>query len=228
MGLWGSASEQFDGWSRRYDASLLQQIFFGPSHRALESLLPPLVGLTVLDVGCGTGRLLCRLAERHPSARLFGLDLSNKMLECAQQNAAARGASIHFVQGECERLPFKNGQFDVIICSHGFHHFTDQPRAVAEMARVLGPGGMLFLIDGDRDSWWGWFVFHGIVTLIEGPVHHCSAYELSRFCRWAGLAVGRMHRQGGIAPFLILQATRSAARATAPHLEISSDCIRAA
>ena len=61
------------------------------------------------------------------------------------------------MQGDSERLPFATGTFDVVTCANSFHHYPHQDRAVAEMHRVLQPGGRLMLIDGYRDAPWGWF-----------------------------------------------------------------------
>ncbi len=56
------------------------------------------------------------------------------------------------MQGDSERLPFASGSFDIVTCANSFHHYPRQDRAVAEMRRVLRPGGRLMIIDGYRDG----------------------------------------------------------------------------
>ena len=79
------------------------------------------------------------------------------------------------VQGDSQRLPFASNTFDVVTSSHSFHHYPHQDQAVAEMHRVLRPGGRLMIIDGYRDAPWGWFIFDVCVAGVEGSVHHASA-----------------------------------------------------
>src|SRR4029078_12134027 len=100
-----------------------------------------------------------------------------------RQNAGA----ITPIQGDSERLPFAGGSFDVVTCAHSFHHYSHQGRAVAEMRRVLRPGGRLMLVDGHRDWPWGWFIYDVCVAGVEGDVHHASAEQFRTMARAGGL-----------------------------------------
>lgn len=98
-------------------------------------------GQKVLDVGCGTGVVACTAAMR--GAQVTGLDLSPVLLEEAKFNAAVGGLAIEFVEGDCERLPFADASFDVVVSQFG-HMFAPRPGvATAEMLRVLKPGGRI-------------------------------------------------------------------------------------
>ncbi len=89
----------------------------------------------VLDVGCGTGRLARALAER--GQRVWGVDPSDAMLEQARA-VPARGVA--FRRAVAEALPFRDASFDGAVLRQAVH-LVDRPRAFAELARVLRPGG---------------------------------------------------------------------------------------
>lgn len=117
--------------------------------QALRGLLPRvLVGPlpAVLDVGCGTGINLLEAAYAlAPCRRLHGIDLSPGMVREARRKAAAAGVPATFEVGDGEHLPLEDASFDVVLCNSVYHWFADRPRAVAEMGRVLRPGGQLLL-----------------------------------------------------------------------------------
>jgi SAM-dependent methyltransferase len=103
--------------------------------RALETLS----GATrLLDVGCGTGRFAVLAAERL-GARVWGVDASAEMLREAKARPGAAG--VGWRQADATRLPFKDGWFDAVHTHLVLHLVGDVPAAVAEMARVLQPGG---------------------------------------------------------------------------------------
>jgi SAM-dependent methyltransferase len=107
-------------------------------------------GRRVLDVGCGNGYVLARYAEA--GARTVGVDLTGAAVAISRARfrlAALPGA---FVNGSAERLPFADATFDC-VCSMGvLHHTPDTARAIAEIWRVLAPGGRLIVMFYHRDS----------------------------------------------------------------------------
>lgn len=98
----------------------------------------------VLDVGCGTGVLLDALARAEPAARLTGLDLSPDMLARAR---ARTGAAAALCVGDTEALPFADAAFDVVVSVSVLHHVRRPRAAIAEMHRVLRPGGRAVVTD---------------------------------------------------------------------------------
>jgi ubiquinone/menaquinone biosynthesis C-methylase UbiE len=107
-------------------------------------------GDRVLDVACGTGRLLGALAKDHPPDLLAGIDLSEGMLRVARGRLPP-GARL--VQGDAAALPFPDGAFEAVLTISAFH-FWPRPRvALGEIRRVLVPGGRLVLTDWSRDFW---------------------------------------------------------------------------
>jgi ubiquinone/menaquinone biosynthesis C-methylase UbiE len=166
----------------------------------------------VLDVGCGTGRWAELVVNRLPHAEVWGLDLSEKMLEHAAVRAGQYPGRMHFTHGNSQELPYEDASFDLVTCSHSFHHYPDQLQVVKEMRRVLKPSGRVMLVDGCRDTFWGWFIFDGIVTWAEGHVHHCSKGLMQTLFREAGFehATQIMHRYP--VPYLLTMGTVPAAK----------------
>ena len=94
----------------------------------------------VLDVGCGPGELLCEMArQRQGWGALVGLDFSPGMI--AKAAGLARDLPVHFCVGDAQGLPFPGASFEVVLARHMLYHVPDIGQAVAEAARVLGPGG---------------------------------------------------------------------------------------
>jgi ubiquinone/menaquinone biosynthesis C-methylase UbiE len=202
------AVREFSRWSGGYDRSILQSLLFGPSHRAIIDRIRARCGngpLAVLDVGCGTGVFAARIRAASPRATVWGVDLVAAML--AQGGARWRSDRGHVaaIQGDSERLPFPGGAFDVVTCSNSFHHYPNQDRAVAEMYRVLKPGGRLFLVDGCRDGPWGWFIYDVCVAAVEGDVRHASARGVRDLFDGAGFAETAQTVYHGPAPFLLTE-----------------------
>jgi SAM-dependent methyltransferase len=98
-------------------------------------------GQRVLDVGCGTGVVAVTAARK--GAQLTGLDLTPALLERARENATLAGVTIDWHEGDVEALPFADGAFEVVVSQFG-HMFAPRPEvAIAEMLRVLKPGGTI-------------------------------------------------------------------------------------
>jgi ubiquinone/menaquinone biosynthesis C-methylase UbiE len=194
------AREEFDRWSRRYDGDPLQRLFFQPSHRILLELLGE-EHRRILDVGCGTGQFALRVLDRYARATVVGLDLSTNMLRRARERYGK--AALDLVCADSERLPFADGTFDAVTCSHSFHHYPNQEQVLMEMHRVLRRGGRLLLIDGDRDRWWGRFLFDCLVVWLEGPVRHQPSRVLRRLFQETGFEKICQRRRRGPLPFLV-------------------------
>jgi ubiquinone/menaquinone biosynthesis C-methylase UbiE len=215
------ATHEFSRWSESYDRCILQWLLFGPSHRAIIKRLRGRAGsqpLKVLDVGCGTGVFAARIRAALPQANVWGVDLVAGMLEKGRERWRYHAAHVVPVQGDSERLPFASETFDVVTCANSFHHYPHQDRAVAEMHRVLRPGGRLFMIDGYRDLPWGWLIYDVCVASVEGAVHHASARRLRELFTQAGLKeiTQKVHR--GPAPFLLTEAVAAPSpRIPTPH-----------
>ncbi len=201
-------AREFTSWSRSYDRSILQWLLFGPSHRVLIWRIGQLAGgapLKMLDVGCGTGMFAAKVRGKLPNVNVWGVDLVSEMLVKGAPRWRLHRGHVFPVKGDSERLPFSSGTFDVVTCANSFHHYPHQDRAVAEMRRVLRPGGRLMIIDGYRDGLWGWFIYDVCVASVEGDVHHASAKRFRELMMQAGLRAIAQRIYHGPAPFLITE-----------------------
>jgi ubiquinone/menaquinone biosynthesis C-methylase UbiE len=219
------AAKEFTRWSESYDQSVLQWLLFGPSHRVLIRRIRAVAGdqpVRVLDVGCGTGVFASRIRTALPSARVFGVDLVSDMLAKGTRRWKFHQGHVFPVQGDSEHLPFATGSFDFVTCANSFHHYPNQERAVAEMHRVLRPGGRLLIIDGYRDAPWGWFIYDVCVAGAEGHVHHASARRFRDLMERAGIQAVAQKVHRGLAPFLLSEgiAEEPMINVPAPHFRI--------
>ena len=110
-------------------------------------------GERVLDVGCGPGRLTLQAKARVGSdGAAVGIDASPEMIAVARRNAQRAGAQVDFRLEPVEALSFADGSFDVVLSSLMMHHLPEalKPSALAEIHRVLKPGGRLVILDMQR------------------------------------------------------------------------------
>ena len=108
-------------------------------------------GSRVLEVAPGPGFLSVELA-RSGKYQVTGLDISKTFVEIAQDNARQANVSVDFRLGNASDMPFANETFDFIICTAAFKNFTQPVQAIAEMQRVLRPGGKALIVDLRRDA----------------------------------------------------------------------------
>lgn len=124
-----------------YDAWFVPVLFAPVAEQMVAgTALPPQA--RVLDVACGTG-IVARTVATHLQGQgaVTGLDLNPAMLVVARRVAEAAGLTITWVQGDAQTLPFPEASFDLVFCQQAIQFFPDRAGAVAEMHRVLAPGG---------------------------------------------------------------------------------------
>jgi ubiquinone/menaquinone biosynthesis C-methylase UbiE len=143
-----ASTSRFDRWAISYEDNTLQQYLYVPVHQtalqlALQLLPHP---RRVLDVGCGTGRLLRQARRCCPTAELAGVDLAGQMVATASA-ATPASLAVGYVQGRAECLPFPHQVFDLIFTTLSLRHWTDPPAGIAEIGRVLTPGGVVVFAD---------------------------------------------------------------------------------
>ena len=110
-------------------------------------------GDSVLDVGCGPGALTLKAQARTgQTGRVIGIDASPEMIAVAREKARKAKAQVDFRLEVVEKLPFPDRSFDVVLSSLMMHHLPDDVKrqALAEIRRVLKPGGSLMIIDFKR------------------------------------------------------------------------------
>jgi len=166
---------RFDQWAATYDRHWMQRWLFTPVQRVVLDLTAAEVPApaAILDVGCGTGRLLRALQARFPAARLEGVDAADGMVAEARR-AAGTDSPLHFQVALAESLPFADGSFDVVTSTVTFHHWSDQAQGVAEVRRVLRPKGRWILAD---------FIASGPAAFVLRTLHADRMPELRRLER---------------------------------------------
>lgn len=140
---------------RTFKERLIRQANIGPGH-------------AVLDVGCGTGTLATWIKRAVPEAEVTGLDGDTRVLAIARRKAERAGVETRFDRGLSYALPYPDAAFDRVVSSLFFHHLTHDAKArtIAEIRRVLRPGGELHVADwGAPTNAWRRLLFYSIQWL---------------------------------------------------------------
>jgi SAM-dependent methyltransferase len=180
------AVTRFWGWAApAYNLPVLQQWVYRPAHDEVIAQLRAHSSARVADIACGTGILADRIErELHP-AEVYGVDMSEGMLN----QARARSTGVQWLRGPAEQLPFDDGALDAVVTTSAFHFF-DQPSALRDFHRVLAPGGVAAVSTLSARQ-----------RLLQGPstskwkvAHHPSPAEMRRLFEGAGFTVAEQHR----------------------------------
>lgn len=174
----------FDRIAGRYDV-MNSVMSAGLHHRwrryaCDEARLGP--GQSALDVCCGTGDLAFELKRRVGEAgEVVGIDFSDRMLEHARAKARERGLEITFEHANALELPFPDGRFDASTIGFGLRNLADFGRGIAELARVVRPGGRVAVLEITTPrrpplSWFYGVWFDRIVPLLGTAAGDRDAY----------------------------------------------------
>jgi ubiquinone/menaquinone biosynthesis C-methylase UbiE len=168
-----------------YNLPFLQQWVYRPAHDEVVAQLRDHQSARVVDVACGTGILADRIErELHP-ANVYGVDMSEGMLN----QARSRSTQVQWRRGPAEQLPFDDEALDAVVTTSAFHFF-DQPAALREFHRVLAPGGLVAVSTlSPRQS-----IFQGSSGTKWKPAHNPSSAEMRRLFEGAGFTVDAQHR----------------------------------
>ncbi|HVJ13331.1 MAG TPA: class I SAM-dependent methyltransferase [Burkholderiales bacterium] len=143
----------FDSVAERYD--VMNDLMSLGLHRAWKafavSVARPRAGERVLDVAAGSGDLAAALSRKtQPGGEVWITDINHRMLERGRDRLLDEGLAAPAVQCDAERLPFPSGYFDCVTVGFGLRNMTRKEAALAEMARVLKPGGRLLVLEFSR------------------------------------------------------------------------------
>jgi len=137
-----SVQRGYARWSETYDAQDNPLIIL--EEPLVRALVGDVRGLTVADIGCGTGRHTVHLAEA--GARVTAVDFTPEMM--AQAIEKTKGQEVRFVTHDVkERLPLEGNAFDRVLCCLVLEHISDMDAVIGEMARICRPGGLVLISD---------------------------------------------------------------------------------
>lgn len=139
----------FSGPRATMYAAVATPIFGGFYQRVARDLAERAPGAQVLDIGSGPGRLAVTLATFAPTAQITGLDIAPEMIDLANALAAQSGVAdrVTFQIGDATALPFPDASFDAVVSTLSLHHWANPAAGLAEIYRVLRPGGLARIYD---------------------------------------------------------------------------------
>lgn len=142
--MFDTISGNYDGLNRVISLGIDQKW-----RRKVVKLVAAAKPQTVLDIATGTGDLALQFAEKIPNSKIVGLDLSEGMLSVARKKITGTPLSekIEFIKGDSEALPFDDNSFDAITVSFGIRNFETLETGLAEILRVLKPGGRFVILE---------------------------------------------------------------------------------
>jgi malonyl-CoA O-methyltransferase len=195
----------FDRWAASYDRTPGHSLFARVHRPVVDAVCTGIGPQRVVDVGCGTGRLLEALLARLPGAELVGVDPAEGMISVARSRFAGE-PRIRFEVATADHLPLDDGCADVVTTTLSFHHWERQEASLREVARVLGPAGRLLIAD----------IFGiGFVGRLLRPtagrhgVGYRNAAELAGLLRDAGFSAWRRRSLfGPVVPVFLVEARR--------------------
>ena len=143
----------FSSVSAKYD--LMNDLMSAGLHRLWKAFAVAIAGVRkgerVLDIAAGSGDLALDFAKSAgPSGEVWLTDINRAMLERGRDRLLDRGRAVPAVQCDAERLPFPSGYFDCVSVAFGLRNMTRKGTALAEMQRVLKPGGRLLVLEFSR------------------------------------------------------------------------------
>jgi ubiquinone/menaquinone biosynthesis C-methylase UbiE len=132
----------------------VQMFYEGPLLRRLGGTVQ---GGSVLEIGCGRGAGIEVIFRQFGAAHVYGLDLDPLQIERARKRLESKYAGrVSFMQGDAEQLPFADASFDAVFDFGALHHVPNWQRSIAEVRRVLKPGGKFFFEEVTRAALGRW------------------------------------------------------------------------
>lgn len=168
-----------------YDLPALQQKVYRPPHDAAIKQLRTHKSQKIADIACGTGVLTTRIERDLRPAHIYGVDMSEGMLD----KARSKSNGVTWLRGPAEQLPFEDQSLDAVVSTTAFHFFN-QPAALREFHRVLAPGGLVVVTAiASRGS-----RFQMSAGNLWKPQHNATTDEFRALFEDAGFTVTAQHR----------------------------------
>jgi demethylmenaquinone methyltransferase / 2-methoxy-6-polyprenyl-1,4-benzoquinol methylase len=175
----------FDSVAERYD--VMNDLMSLGLHRAWKAfalaITRPRPGERILDVATGSGDLALALCRRtQPGGEVWISDINRRMLDRGRDRLLDAGLTVPAVQCDAERLPFAPGTFDCVTVGFGLRNMTRKDAALAEMTRVLKPGGRLVVLEFSKvwkplERAYDWYSFKVLPWLGDKVAGDAAAYR---------------------------------------------------
>jgi ubiquinone/menaquinone biosynthesis C-methylase UbiE len=223
--FYDTLADQFDVVVNRYDLNRRIAIVFGELLRDDD-----VRGRRLLDAGCGTGWFSRRAVEL--GADVVSLDIGQELLKKVRQKCASA-----LVAGDACALPFPSGVFDIVVASESIEHTIDPRRALAELHRVLRPGGTMIVTVPNQvwhfavtiaqifrlrphegfENWLGWFELRRELAMLPAPIEKMFGFHIvPPLVAPAERLIRAMDRFGGALGPIMLNIAVRARKADAP------------
>ncbi|GFG67998.1 similarity with UbiE/COQ5 methyltransferase [Mycobacterium kubicae] len=172
----------FSFLSPAYDWPVLQQWVYRPPHDEVIAQLRARNARKIADIACGTGVFTSRLERELDPDEIYGVDMSDGMLN----QARAKSARVQWLRAPAEQLPFDDAALEAVVTTSAFHFF-DQPAALREFHRVLAPGGMVAVAALSTRQ---------VLPVVSRwkPQHNPSPAEMRAMFEDAGFTISDQHR----------------------------------
>lgn len=197
--FWPLTAAVYEPFWRGRSVSLLTGGSFSTA-RELELMcawLRPQPGERVLDAAASAGLYARTLLQNTPELDVHVLDFSLTFLQKAQTYAARDGVYPTFVEADVRALPYRDAVFDALVCGGSLNEFTDLPETLAEFARVLRPGGRMWLMYLTHAERWPGRIGQGLVGL--SGLRFLTSERLEAEAAGTGFELLRAQYRGSVA-----------------------------
>jgi len=163
-------SNVWDSLAQKYDGLWVQKYSLNPTRRAVKTVLAQHLknsDAALLDLGCGTGQLLCELEKNYPDAILFGADKSVEMIRAAQDKLS--GSTLYNMNIDTDNLPkvIQEDTLDAIVCCHSFPYYQNKPAVLEKLYKALKTDGILIFAQASANNLYDRFVLSFVVKTAE-------------------------------------------------------------
>ena len=160
----------WDKLANKYDSLWVQKYSLAPTRRKVMEILsslPENLQMLLLDLGCGTGQLLCELKNKYNRAKLFGADKSSEMIRMAQEKKI--GAKLLCINIDRDELPkeINENKVDVIICCHSFPYYKDKQLVLTKLFNALKTDGILIFVQASINNIYDKLIHSAVIRTAE-------------------------------------------------------------